>query len=359
MEMRVSGKIELVVGYIDKGVGGVNGANALVDQFATDNKGFVLVNQSLQTGAAVANVLSIVKLTTGLVPFLNIATNMTAGTVTFLKIIAEQKESDGDKKGFNKGDVISLVGNVAGVVAGFTLLAGVVGATTFFTTIAVGAAVAGLVTSAAAKKLHDSVLLPLWEQHFRDTPDATYPDHWVSPDMRLVPRMMIDTDYAGMIAQIRLDPATDDISIGSTAVDAGDADVSNGGGGGGASGTSEGTGPATTVAAPSSGTEAEEATNPVENGDTPADGTGIANGDGGSGPGGDLLGAPGTTPDGDGSPAPGAELEISIESVNGDPSQGHPPIPPEPETSHPPHPAPPVEVQDSYGCCTNTQDTYG
>ncbi|WP_323115184.1 hypothetical protein [Pseudomonas guariconensis] len=76
----------------------------------SDKQGFALVNQSAQTGAAVANVTSIVKLTAGLTPFLNLQTNTFAATIVLLKITAKYRED----KGFDTGEVISLVGNLVG-----------------------------------------------------------------------------------------------------------------------------------------------------------------------------------------------------------------------------------------------------
>ena len=116
----MSGKVELFVGYVDKGVVAGAGGTSVVDQFDSDKSGFALVNQGAQTAAVIAGVTSIVKLTDGFVPFLNIATHTLAGTITFLKISAEYKTN----QTFQDGDVINLVGNVAGVLGGMTLLAG-------------------------------------------------------------------------------------------------------------------------------------------------------------------------------------------------------------------------------------------
>ena len=52
-------------------------------------------------------------------PIVNIPANMVAGTITFLKIGVDVR----DGKGFSYGDVISLVGNFAGVIAVFAVFA--------------------------------------------------------------------------------------------------------------------------------------------------------------------------------------------------------------------------------------------
>lgn len=222
----------------------------------------VLVNQSLQTGAALANVLSIVKITSAFVPFLNVAVNLTAGTTNFLKIVADDQRSAEEKKNSNSnGDYFSLVGNVAGVVAGFAVLAGAVPLAGLFTGVGVVAALAGLINSDSAKKIHDSVLVPLLANNVGDNLETSYPDHFVSPDMRLVSRATIDSDHAGMIAAIRINPETDEVSIGSTPLepkppeppepkdgkgaagsDAGDDDAGSGGGSSGGAGGGSGGG---------------------------------------------------------------------------------------------------------------------
>jgi hypothetical protein len=78
----------------------------------------VLVSQTAQTGAVIASVTSVTKLAGPYVPIVSIPANMVAGTITFLKIGVDVR----DGKGFSYGDVISLIGNVAGVIAVFAVL---------------------------------------------------------------------------------------------------------------------------------------------------------------------------------------------------------------------------------------------
>ena len=119
----MTNRVEIFVAMVDRvGKPGfqAGAASAIHDQFNTDKEGFSLVVQIAQTTTAVASVLSVTRMTAGAVPFINIVTNSLAGTVTFLKIVAEYREN----QKLNYGDVVSLVGNVAGVVAGFALLSG-------------------------------------------------------------------------------------------------------------------------------------------------------------------------------------------------------------------------------------------
>jgi hypothetical protein len=328
----MAGKFEAVMAYVEGGVAGVNGANALVDQFNSDKTGFVLVHQSLQTGAAVVSVLSITKLTAGFVPFLNVTTNTVAGTTTFLKIVAQYRGAAEGKDKFQTGDIISLVGNVAGVAASFLLLAGFAPLSMGFTAVAVTAAVTGLITSDTAKQIHDSVLVPLWERHFKDTPDAVYPDHFVSRDIRLVTRTAIDTDHGGKIALIRVDPETGNISMSSTDAPAAtpEAGIETGAGGSMGGGA---------------GRAFSGILNPSVNGDLPGVGQGAPM----------VTSAP---PAADESFAPSNDLGINIEIIHDTPPSADPSPTPAAEPIPVPHPPPPPEAQDSYGCCTNAQDSY-
>ncbi|KAB0501771.1 hypothetical protein [Pseudomonas moorei] len=61
---------------------------------------------------------SVTKLAGPYVPIVSIPANMVAGTITFLKIGVDVRNG----KGFSYGDVISLIGNVAGVIAVFAVL---------------------------------------------------------------------------------------------------------------------------------------------------------------------------------------------------------------------------------------------
>lgn len=211
----MAGKIEIIVGLVDKtdkGVGGTYASTSLIDQYHTNKNGFELVSQSSQTGVAVvAAVTSIVQLTKGFVPFLNVQTNAVAGTMVFLKITAQYKE----KGTFDEGDLVSLVGNVTGVVAGITLLVGSGSAASVFIAAGVGASVYGIVKSQAMSNLFNSMVLPIWNQYFRDTPNVSYQDYWVAPDLKLVPLAEIIATYRNQIAVSHWDPRVDSVTLSS------------------------------------------------------------------------------------------------------------------------------------------------
>lgn len=196
--------VEIILGYVDKPVGAAAAGTSLIDQYNSDKKGFALVNQSAQTGAAVAGVISIVKLTAGFTPFLNIKTNTLAATTVFLKITAQYRTD----KSFETGDILSLVGNVAGVVGSVILLTGAAQASLPFVAMGIGANVAGIVLSDVATKLYAALLKPLWERHFRANPKSAYPTYWVAPDLKLVSLAQIDSLYGNRIAVNQWDPST-------------------------------------------------------------------------------------------------------------------------------------------------------
>jgi hypothetical protein len=210
----MAGKVEIFVGLVgkaDKNVGIANAGTSVIDQYTTDKKGFELVNQSAQTGVSVvATVTSIVQLTKGFVPFLNIQTNALAGTMMFLKITAEYKKNTK----FKPGDVVSLVGNVAGIAAGITLMVAgpglVAGA---FVAVGVGASLFGILKSDAVASLFNSTVLPVWNQNFKNKPGATYPDYWVAPDLKLVPLAEIIARYGNQVAVSHWDPRVNTVKV--------------------------------------------------------------------------------------------------------------------------------------------------
>ncbi|WP_176512980.1 hypothetical protein [Pseudomonas faucium] len=201
--------VEVIMGYVDTPVGVGAAATALTDQYNSDKSGFALVNQSVQTGAAVAGITSIVKLAAGFTPFLNINTNTLAATTVLLKITAQYRTD----QTFDEGDILSLVGNVAGVVGGVTLLAGAGRVAGVFTAIGVAANIVGIVNSDTAKNLYQTLVDPILQRHFFENPNATYPDYWVAPDLTLATLAQIHTVYAGKVAVTRWDPDTQNVAI--------------------------------------------------------------------------------------------------------------------------------------------------
>ena len=116
----MAGKAEIIVGVLNDGVTVGAGAAAVADQFIVNSDGMVLLNQSAQAGAVVASVTSVTKLAGPYVPIISMPANIVAGTITFLKIGIDVREGEG----ISDGDVVSLVGNVAGVIGTMTVLAG-------------------------------------------------------------------------------------------------------------------------------------------------------------------------------------------------------------------------------------------
>lgn len=200
---------QIILGYVENPVGGGAAATALMDQYNSDKSGFALVNQSAQTGAAVAGVTSIVKLTAGFTPMLNIKTNTLAATTVFLKITAQYRTD----QTFAKDDVLSLVGNISGVVGSIAFLAGGGPVAVGFTALGIATNVMGIVSSEVAGKLYQSLIFPVWQKHFAENADAAYPDYWVAPDLSLASLADISAVYVDRIAVSQWDPDSNEVKI--------------------------------------------------------------------------------------------------------------------------------------------------
>jgi hypothetical protein len=362
-------KFEMIVAFVNPKVSDVAASAALIDQFNSNEEGFALVNQSAQTAASVANVVSITAITAGFIPFVSINANVFAGTLTFLKISADLKAG----KPLSPGDAFALLGNVAGIVAGGLILAGTAIGVGAVGGIAIFAGVGSIVNTAVAKSVFEKFIQPLWDKYFKDTPEATYSDHWVSPDLQLLPRARIISDHNGRIAEIVWDPATNALSLSSTEIPP-DLEPPN-------------VQPVTPVEDDNSGGDYGGGGHPIVGNDTvvwPTAGgssePASATSDPGSaipGPGSPGWANTGESTLGNGQREGGADdlpkkqggviIEIIHENLTPHPSEvpSKPePIPPAvPPAAVPPPvtPAPekPKEPQDSYGCCTGSQDSYG
>lgn len=384
--------VEIFAAHVGKGVA----ATALVDQYNTNKTGFSLINQCAQTSAAVASVASITTITTGFMPFLSLSAHVLPGTTTLLKIVAEFNTDDGP----DRGDILNLVGNVAGVVGSIVLLGGITAGATPLAFAAITIGGFSILNSDVAKSLYDAVILPFWEKNFKDQPNATYPDHWIAPDLKLVPLSEIQTYYENNIAMVMWDPATDAISIGKlpweqaqAADSVGESEIAlpagvlvpatclppptpdiepdpapedssgpepAGGGGSAVSGVLLGFDPLLPAASGSSGAGqgAGAAVGP---------GSSSSSANQSSGPQGSDVAQPApTSGSGDGSdpalgvpappPQPGdATIKIGIEVVNGGPEST--PVEATYKVDEP-TPDEPPEPQDNYGCCTGSQDSY-
>lgn len=197
-------RVEIFVAMVDR-VGNpgfqAGAAAAVHDQFTTDSQGFSLVVQTAQTASAIASVLSVTQMTAGAVPFLNIVTNTLAGTVTFLKIVAESKEGKEPKE----GDYISLVGNVAGVVAGFALLAAAPYTAGVFTAVALGASLLGTYNSELAKNIATAIA-PIMNSLKTHDISSEAPKPILAPNLAITNPETINNHFGGLI-QVVMCPA--------------------------------------------------------------------------------------------------------------------------------------------------------
>ncbi|UTL92226.1 hypothetical protein [Pseudomonas fluorescens] len=205
-------RAELIVAVIDKAakpISQTGAAAAIHDQFTTDKTGFSLVVQTAQTTTAIASVVSITHFPIGAVPFINIVTNTLAGTVTFLKIAADFKEGV-EIKG---GDVISLAGNVAGIVASFAILAGapfIAGGATVF---GISATVYSIVSSDLAQAAYDK-MAPLFTSLLSQGDLTGFIAPRIAPDFTLASPDQILSIHQGMITTVNWNPDSSEISLG-------------------------------------------------------------------------------------------------------------------------------------------------
>jgi hypothetical protein len=187
----MAGKAEIIVGVVSDGVTVGSGATAVADQFLVNGTGMVLVSQTAQTGAVIASVTSVTKLAGPYVPIVSIPANMVAGTITFLKIGVDVR----DGKGFSYGDVISLIGNVAGVIAVFAVLVEAP-----FIVIGTASVVGG---AAGLYSISDSGIfkevLKSAAGFFRDNDLDNYLDYVCAPDMKIVHKETLRVAYGNQM----------------------------------------------------------------------------------------------------------------------------------------------------------------
>lgn len=326
----MSTKIEIFAAHIGKGTA----ATALTDQFNTNKTGFNLINQCAQTVATVTSISSITAVTPGFMPFVSGTAHVFAGTTTFLKIIADSQTEEG----FKPGDLLTLTGNVAGVIGSVILLGGLsVGATPLaIAAILIGGA--SILTSDVARNFLENVIIPFWEKNFKDTPDASYTDHWIAPDLKLASLAEIQASYENKIGMVVWDPATDEVTVASVPWEKRENP-------GGEEPVAEGAPPIgilpltapTCPLPPPPPPPPEPEPEPQPQGE---EGSVAVQ----SFPSIPIAPTPVTS---------GAELEISIIELNGVPEKN-----PEKVTVDFPPIAEPEPPQDQYGCCTGTQDSY-
>ena len=330
----MSKKIEIFAAHIGKS----EAATALADQFSTNEKGFSLINQCTQTVATVTSIFSIKAVTPGFMPFVSGTAHLYAGTTTFLKIIADSQTEEG----FEPGDLLTLTGNVAGVIGSVILLGGLsVGATPFaVAAILIGGA--SILTSDVATNFLNNVIIPFWEKNFKDTPDASYTNHWIAPDLKLASLAEIQASYENKIGMVVWDPATDEVTVASVPWEKRENPSAEEPNAQGAApiGVLPLTAP-TCPLPPPPPPDPEPEPEPIPEPEPQGEQGSVA---GQSFPSTPITPTPVTS---------GAQLEISIIELNGVPEKN-----PEKVTVDFPPIAEPEPPQDQYGCCTGTQDSY-
>lgn len=239
----MAGRAEIIIGVINDGATVGSGATAIADQFIVNKQGMELVSQTAQTGAVIANIASVTKLAGPYVPIISMPGNTIAGTITFLKVGVDIREG----RKISSGDVLSLVGNVAGIIATFTVLVGT-GSTLVAVAVAVSA-VAGLL-SIIGSETFDRVVRSAGD-FFGNNPSDNYLDYVCAPDMRIVDRNTIRMAYANMMLSCNWMSDTGELLPSSVVVP--DEPDKRGGGGGGSgfiSGTYSPPGPTISSPAP-------------------------------------------------------------------------------------------------------------
>jgi len=306
----MSTRAELIVAVIDKTAKPINqtgGAAAIHDQFNTDKSGFSLVVQTAQTTTAIASVISVTYFSIGAVPFINIVTNTLSGTVTFLKVAADLKEG----AEINSGDIISLAGNVAGIVASFAILAGAPLIAGGATVVGVTATLYSTFNSDLAKPAYDK-MAPLFTSLLRQNDLTGFAAPRIAPDFTLASPDQILSAHHGMITTVNWNPDSSDISLGTEPLSFPDSNQ---------------------VHTAPTGSETLNSTQPP-----PLSGNSSS---------GSVAVTP--TPD---IPAPDATLTISIESINGVKSSDPTPSITVPIDDN-------QDNQDNYICCSSAQqDQY-
>lgn len=176
---------EVLVGFVGKVDSAAGAINTIMSNHNSGAERFELVNN---LGQVVANV-------TAIVPFLapiGIQTNVLAGTMTVLKITVDIK----DGRAPAAGDVLALVGNIAGVVATVGVLASLApeiavyaGAVAVLSNVGGIAVTDGGLRDWVAKQLQD-----LWPPN-TPSPGPVLNDYWI--DTNGMPRRYEDiaNDY--------------------------------------------------------------------------------------------------------------------------------------------------------------------
>ena len=187
----MAGKAVLFVSVVNDGVTVGSSATAVADQFLVNGTGMVLLNQSAQTGAVIASVTSVTKLAGPYVPIVSMPANIVAGTITFLKIGVDIR----DGAEIKAGDVVSLVGNVAGVIATMAILGGA--APALVAGLAIVTIISGLASVAGSETIKK--IATNAANFFKDNPMDSYLDYTCAPDRQIVHRNTLRDEYVNQM----------------------------------------------------------------------------------------------------------------------------------------------------------------
>jgi len=214
----VAGKAEIFVGVVNDGVTVGSGATAVADQFLVNGNGMVVLNQAAQTGAILASVTSVTKLAGPYVPIVSMPANITAGTITLLKIGVDIR--DGAK--FDLNDVVSLVGNVAGVIATMAVL--MVSSEVIVVSLSISAVAGGysIYQSQVVKNIIKNAAA-----FFEGDALDNYIDYVWAPDMKFVHKDILGASYNSQMLSLNWSPETGELVPSSVST----ISESNGGGG--------------------------------------------------------------------------------------------------------------------------------
>jgi len=187
----MAGKAEIFVAVVNDGVTIGSGATAVSDQFLVNGTGMVLLSQSAQTGAVIASVTSVTKLAGPYVPIVNMPANVVAGTITFLKIGIDFREG----RAIKTGDVVSLVGNVAGVIATMAvLLAAPFSVVATLSVVAIGTGIYSIYNSEVLDTIATNA-----KNFFSDKGLESYLDYVCAPDMQIVHKNTLRDVYGNQM----------------------------------------------------------------------------------------------------------------------------------------------------------------
>ncbi|KXK71361.1 hypothetical protein BC89_08295, partial [Pseudomonas monteilii] len=130
------------------------------------------------------------------------------GTVTFLKIVAEYQPNDEP----NVGDYVSLVGNVAGVVAGFAILVGAPWVAGTFTAISLGTSLFGTYNSELAKQIQTAIT-PIIDALIKHDITKESATPVLAPSLVITDPQSIRDHFGGLIQVITWNPNTLEIKL--------------------------------------------------------------------------------------------------------------------------------------------------